>query len=150
MWLSQALNENKPVVFISLGSEVKWQPWYVKAIYEGCLALNEQIPIKVCWAMNSDICKINEGYDEELFWVDKWVPQIEILAHPATKVGITHCGLGGIFEFIHTGVVPLCFPHFGDQGVNAENMIARGAGLTLVPTSEGNKFPDNEKAYYFE
>lgn len=34
--------------------------------------------------------------------------------------------------------------------MNAENLINRGAALTLVPTSEGNKFPDSDKAYYFE
>lgn len=41
LWLTQAVNDGKPVVFISLGSEVKWQPWYVKAFYEGCISISK-------------------------------------------------------------------------------------------------------------
>ena len=102
--------------------------------------------------MSSDICKINPGYDETMFWVDEWAPQIEILANPATKVGITHCGMSSILEFIHAGVVPLCFPHFGEQGSNTDNILERGAGLSLVPTSCANTKPaaDDDSMLYYE
>ena len=74
-----------------------------------------------------------------MFWVNPWIPQIEVLAHPATKVGITHGGLGGSFEFIYTNTVPLLLPHFGDQGFNADNFINRGAGLCLFDTKIGKR-----------
>lgn len=63
MWLTQAQRNGEAVIFISLGSAVQWQPWYVRSIYEGCLALKKAgIPLRVCWAMKSDICTI-ENHD---------------------------------------------------------------------------------------
>lgn len=48
------------------------------------------------------------------FWVSSWVPQVEVLHHPAVKVGLTHCGWGGTLEFISSGTPIVAFPHFGD------------------------------------
>ena len=45
--------------------------------------------------------------------------------------------------------MPLCFPHFGDQGVNADNLIARGAALSLIDTKDVNVMPDKPEHYYF-
>lgn len=86
---------------------------------DGILLLNKKIPVRVVWGFKKDstyeaTAKIPDDYDKDIFWIDDWIPQIEVLAHPATKAGITHCGLGGSFEFIHTRTLPLCFPHFGD------------------------------------
>ena len=89
-------------------------------------------------------------YDRDMFWVDGWVPQIEVLAHPATKVGIMHCGLGGSFEFIQTGVLALCFPHFGDQCTNAENLLDRKAGLSLINVKDGDRQAGKDEHHYFE
>lgn len=83
-----------------------------------------------------------------MFWVDEWLPQIEVLANPITKVGITHCGLGGIFEFMHCGVVPLGFPHFGDQGPNAQNLIDSGAGLSLFRPKDAERIIMDELNFY--
>ena len=52
--------------------------------------------------------------DNENFWVRPWIPQVEVLAHPALKAGLTHCGFGGTLEFISAGKPIVAFPHFDD------------------------------------
>ena len=55
-----------------------------------------------------------DNYNDPNFWISSWCPQIEILAHPACKVGLTHGGFGGCLEFIDFGIPMVLFPHFGD------------------------------------
>jgi UDP:flavonoid glycosyltransferase YjiC (YdhE family) len=64
--------------------------------------------------MKTEGKSLPEGYDKNIFWWGTWLPQVEALAHPGVKAGVTHCGLGGSLEFIYSGVPALCFPHFGD------------------------------------
>lgn len=77
--------------------------------------------------------------DKSKYWVSNWLPQVELLAHPGVKGGITHCGLGGSLEFVYSGVPCLTFPHFGDQGQNARNLIEGGAALPLIDSSYGDR-----------
>lgn len=81
--------------------------------------------------------------DNENFWVSSWVPQIEVLAHPALKVGLTHCGFGGCLEFINAGVPVVAFPHFFDQPANAKLLIEQGAAVMLY---ENKMSVDPEKS----
>jgi hypothetical protein len=37
-----------------------------------------------------------------------------VLAHPAIKAGLTHCGFGGVNEFINAAVPVIAWPHFAD------------------------------------
>lgn len=61
----------------------------------------------------------------------EWLPQVEILAHPALKVGLTHGGFGGTLEFISFGVPVVIWPHFGDQNDNSTLLVEAGAGVEL-------------------
>ena len=65
------------------------------------------------------------------FWVKPWVPQLELLAHPAVQAGLTHCGFGGCLEFISAGVAIVAFPHFVDQPGNAVEMEKRKIAVIL-------------------
>ena len=53
--------------------------------------------------------------------------------------GVTHCGLGGAFEFITSLTPTLTFPHFGDQTFNAQNLIDAGAAIELIPSVMGDR-----------
>ena len=44
---------------------------------------------------------------------------MELLAHPELKAGLTHCGFGGVLEFIGAGKLIVALPHFADQPQNA-------------------------------
>ena len=65
------------------------------------------------------------------FWVKPWILQIETIAHPAIKVGMTHMGSGATQEFIGAGVPVIAFPHFGDQHYYAELLRDMKAGVIL-------------------
>ena len=114
-WLTEASAANESVVYISLGSQVVWQQWYIDTFFEALNSLSKQIALRVVISLRSKTVKMPEDYDKQMYWVDEWLPQIEVLSHPAVKAGITHCGPGGAFEFVHCGVVPLCFPHYASE-----------------------------------
>lgn len=88
--------------------------WSVKAIYEGL----KKLGIKVIWNLRGDF-QIPEPENPN-FYVKAWLPQVELLAHPAIKGGLSHCGMGGTLEFINACVPIIAWPHFADQHTNAE------------------------------
>ncbi|XP_037030946.1 UDP-glycosyltransferase UGT5-like [Bradysia coprophila] len=56
--------------------------------------------------------------------VKKWLPQNDILAHPNTKIFVSHMGIGGYNEAMYHAVPVLAIPFAGDQftnGKKAEN-----------------------------
>jgi len=58
-----------------------------------------------------------------------WVPQQAILAHPNTKVFITHCGMHGVLEAIYHQVPMVGMPVFIDQKDVLKRMEEKGVGL---------------------
>lgn len=70
--------------------------------------------------------------DNKNFWVRPWIPQVELLAHPAIKAGLTHCGFGGVLEFVSAGKPIVAFPHFADQPANAKELERRQAAVMLA------------------
>lgn len=61
----------------------------------------------------------------------KWIPQNDILAHPKTKLFITHCGNNGQYESLYHGVPMIGFPTNGDQPYNAKRIVHKGFGLAM-------------------
>lgn len=148
--MDDALAKDEPIIYISLGSEVDWQQWYIDAFYNGVLKLRQSRKMRVIWALKTEGMKLPDGYDTNVFWVGSWLPQIELLAHPALKAGVIHCGLGGTFEFINSGVPCLLFPHFGDQGQNGRNLRDAGAGIALMDLDLGDRNFEENKTTKFE
>ncbi|XP_064647785.1 2-hydroxyacylsphingosine 1-beta-galactosyltransferase-like [Lineus longissimus] len=60
-----------------------------------------------------------------------WMPQNDLLAHPNTKVFVTHCGSNGQHEAVNHGVPMLGLPVHGDQIYNAARFTAKGYGRHL-------------------
>lgn len=139
-WMDQAEN----IVYVTLGSECQWQQWYVDAFYKGLELLNQRIKTKVIvsfkagnhhWGVNDGDDLKWPDCDKDRYWVDSWLPQIELMAHKNVKAGVTHCGLGGSLEFINSELPCMVFPHCGDQPMNATNIINGNAGLPLIDIS---------------
>lgn len=73
------------------------------------------------------------------------VPQVKILAHPQTKVFVSHCGANSaaesnyLFEFscnfqgAYFGVPVLAVPYGADQPQNAAYLKASGMALVVNP-----------------
>lgn len=49
-----------------------------------------------------------------MFLIDKFIPQVEALNHPATAAAMLHCGFGATLEAISAGVPVLAWPGFAD------------------------------------
>lgn len=71
------------------------------------------------------------GQDDERVIVQAWLPQVEIIAHPAVQAGLTHCGFGGTTEYVMAGLPMICYPFFGDQFTNSKLLCERECALQL-------------------
>lgn len=78
----------------------------------------------------------------------KWAPQIEILNHPALKAGLSHCGWGGVLEFVQAGKPVICWPHFGDQWMSSQMLINVDAAILLGGSDRFGADP--EKMYVYK
>ena len=72
--------------------------------------------------------------------IQSWIPQNSILAHPNTKVFISHCGLLSTQEALWHAVPVLGFPVFADQPQNALRLKNLGVSETLTV----NDFTEDE------
>ena len=62
----------------------------------------------------------------------KWFPQNDLLANPAVRLFITHCGISSTFESTYNGVPVVAMPLFADQQLNARKLTSRvKSGLEL-------------------
>ncbi|CAH1775737.1 unnamed protein product [Owenia fusiformis] len=55
----------------------------------------------------------------------KWIPQQELLAHPKTKLFVTHCGGSASKETIHQGVPIVGLPIFFDHHIHCRLLCER-------------------------
>jgi hypothetical protein len=66
-WMNNSQKENVPIIYVTLGSECRWQEWSVKEIYLGLKAIN----CRVIWGLKPEF-KLPEENDR--FWVRPWLP----------------------------------------------------------------------------
>ncbi|XP_061389119.1 UDP-glycosyltransferase UGT5 [Musca vetustissima] len=114
------------VIFFSLGSNVqsKDMPEDKLHIFLDVFAAMKQ---RVIWKFeNESIPNLPEN-----IMIKKWLPQSDILAHPNTKVFITHGGLFGTQEGVHHGVPMLGIPFYCDQQLNLRKSERHGYAISL-------------------
>lgn len=71
-WIEKAKDG---VIYITLGSEVEWQQWYIDSIFGGIeLAKKNGIAVKAIWAIKSKTLTLPSGYDKDTHWVSDWLP----------------------------------------------------------------------------
>ncbi|XP_019879360.2 UDP-glycosyltransferase UGT5-like isoform X3 [Aethina tumida] len=112
------------VIYFSMGSILKSKNMPREKV-EIILGAFKQLKQKVLWKWEEDNLP---GISDNVRTM-KWVPQSDILAHPNVKLFITHGGLLSTTETIYFGKPVLCIPIFGDQPVNAQNMVQQGFAL---------------------
>ncbi|CAL4931784.1 unnamed protein product [Urochloa decumbens] len=52
-----------------------------------------------------------------------WVPQAEVVRHEAVGAFVTHCGWNSVLEAIMAGLPMICWPLYGEQGMNKVFML---------------------------
>ncbi|XP_033173274.1 UDP-glucuronosyltransferase 2B15 [Drosophila mauritiana] len=120
-------NADKGAIFFSLGTNVNtntFRPDTVDILYK----VLSKLPQRVIWKWED--LKNKPGNASNIFF-GNWLPQDDILAHPNTKLFITHAGKGGVAEAQYHGVPMVALPIFGDQQGNAEIMTKSGFGRWL-------------------
>ncbi|OQV22739.1 putative UDP-glycosyltransferase 72D1 [Hypsibius exemplaris] len=130
-WLDR--QQNQSVVYVSFGSIAVPIPEEIKEIGEALLLL--QAPF--IWSLKAKLqAAIQIGTDpvSRDFLIVPWAPQKEILAHPATKVFVTHCGWNSALETLTYGVPVVAWPMFADQLINAEWLEEEGVGKLIHGT----------------
>jgi glucuronosyltransferase len=95
------------------------------AILTGLAQRKEKVILK--W----DDEEMTRGLDRNKFYISNWLPQADILAHPNTKVFVTHGGLLGSTEAVFHGVPVVGIPIFGDQKLNMARAVLSGWGVRV-------------------
>ncbi|XP_058500993.1 UDP-glucuronosyltransferase 2C1-like [Solea solea] len=112
------------VIVMTLGTLVGKLP---QDIAEEIAAAFAQLPQKVVWRYMGQR-PVSLGNNTLL--VD-WLPQNDLLAHPKTRVFVSHGGTNGVQEAIYHGVpvvgLPICF----DQPDNLSRIKAKGGAVTV-------------------
>jgi len=121
------LEENRPLLYCSLGTYVEFYP-HSRALFEaviGALRLREH------W---QGVIQIGDKLDPGMFesvtprvHLVKQAPQLALLAR--AKAFVTHAGLSSVREAIYHGVPMLAFPGWNDQPGNAARIEHHGLGL---------------------
>ncbi|KAL7753112.1 hypothetical protein RI367_001564 [Sorochytrium milnesiophthora] len=131
-WLDKQHAAGRPVVYISHGSQAELN---AEQVAEMAQALDKiKTHASIVWAMRPaqqatlppdarsaiDIFNTSDTHapSSAEVLVMGWAPQVTILAHPATKVFLTHCGWNSTVEAMSNGVPVVAWPLFADQHSN--------------------------------
>ncbi|GBP38241.1 Ecdysteroid UDP-glucosyltransferase [Eumeta japonica] len=113
------------VVYFSMGSVLK-SAHFSEDTRKGLLRIFGSLPYTVLWKFEEELENVPENVH-----VRPWMPQPGILAHPNTKVFVTHGGLLSTLEAVHFGVPLIAIPVFGDQPMNAARAARSGYALKV-------------------
>ncbi|XP_050079134.1 UDP-glucosyltransferase 2-like [Anopheles maculipalpis] len=64
-------------------------------------------------------------------FIQKWLPQKDVLCHKNVRLFVSHGGLLGVSEAVHCGVPVVAMPIYGDQFLNAAALVNRGVGVRM-------------------
>ena len=115
------------VVYISFGSAIKPSEMTEENKKVFREAFKEMKDIPFIWKWDDDDLT---GIPDNVF-VQKWLPQNDLLAHPNLKVFVTHGGLLSTQEALFHGVPLVGVPINGDQIVNLKRAEKHGYAIPL-------------------
>ncbi|WAU82384.1 glycosyltransferase [Streptomyces sp. Qhu-G9] len=121
----QKPENDKPVLYISLGSQFNRHPEF----YRSCIEAFDGLGWHVVMSVGSDVAATGLGLVGDGFEVHACVPQLDVLA--AASVFVTHGGMGSLMEAFSLGVPVVVVPQMAEQRVNASQVEELGAGRHL-------------------
>jgi len=128
LWLDQG-SEQRDVVYISIGTLATLEAWQARALVEGVSRAGVRILLALRKNQHSLLPSLPDAVRLEEF-----APQQGVLAHPAVRAFVSHCGMNSVSESLYRGKPLLCLPIFGDQHYNAARVVDLGAGIRLHKT----------------
>ena len=117
---------DKGVIIVSFGSMASNFPHAIESKFLD--AFTRLSDYRFIWRFENK----NKRKLPENVLIDSWLPQNDLLAHPKTKLFITHSGNNGQFESVYHGVPMIGFPMLGDQEFNAHRMVNKGYGIAMA------------------
>ncbi|NMO16098.1 glycosyltransferase family 1 protein [Pyxidicoccus fallax] len=118
---------DKPVVYVSFGSQISWQPELFRTITEAAAPLGVTVVLSAGELADTDFSRALPG---DVVAVP-YVPQRQLLAR--TSAFISHGGANSVMEAMTAGVPMLLLPVCNDQPIQAHFLTKSGAGLALDP-----------------
>ncbi|XP_019079486.1 7-deoxyloganetic acid glucosyltransferase isoform X1 [Vitis vinifera] len=122
-WLDR--QPSKSVIYVSFGSLTVITKEELMEFWHGLVNSGSRF----LWVIRPDSLTEKDGEFQppaQLWEVTKergqivgWVPQEEVLAHPAVGGFLTYSGWNSTIESIFAGVPMICWPYFADQQVNS-------------------------------
>ncbi|OAY40388.1 zeatin O-glucosyltransferase [Manihot esculenta] len=128
-WLDKQARNS--VIYVSFGTTTAMNNEQIKQLAIGLKQSGQKFIWVLREADKADIfnvdnerkAEIPKGYENSVegvgLVVRDWVPQLEILAHPATGGFMSHCGWNSCMESISMGVPIAAWPMHSDQPRNA-------------------------------
>ncbi|XP_023932980.1 UDP-glucuronosyltransferase 2C1 isoform X1 [Lingula anatina] len=113
------------VILMSFGSMM---PTLEEETAELFAKVFSKLPQKVLWRYKGPVPP-SLGENTKIM---EWIPQNDILAHPAMKLFITHCGISSTWETLFHAVPVVAVPLFADQHHNAAKLVKRAKIGVLI------------------
>ncbi|MCK8501395.1 glycosyltransferase [Myxococcus fulvus] len=117
----------RPVVYVSFGSQISWQPTLFRTIAEAAAPLGVTLVLSAGELADTDFACSLPG---DVVAVP-YTPQRQLL--PRTSAFVSHGGANSVMEALTAGVPLLLLPVCNDQPIQAHFLQKSGAGLALSP-----------------
>ncbi|XP_058790203.1 UDP-glucosyltransferase 2-like isoform X2 [Phymastichus coffea] len=125
-WMDESVHG---VIYFSFGSMVLIESFPQNQVKDFYACFTKIAPIRVLMKIANDT-NLPKALPSNVKTLS-WIPQQAILAHPNTKIFITHGGLGGVQEALYFGIPMIGIPLFGDQFRNVEVFVAKQTMLKI-------------------
>jgi UDP-N-acetylglucosamine transferase subunit ALG13 len=149
-WVNQKTHNS--IVLISMGSSVQLHPVQIRALCFTAATFLDTGNYYVLWAI--DFHKLSDKSARDTFLQCKaeieessrgyklmtasWIPQVQLLQHPAIALLVSHCGFGGVIESLYFGKPLLALPLAAEHYLYAEHARLLGAALVVIGMEKNN------------
>jgi MGT family glycosyltransferase len=117
--------DGRPLVYVSFGSQISWQPELFRVVAEAVAQLRAQLVVSAGELALTDFASRLPGNPV----VVSYAPQLALLERASAAV--SHGGANSVMEAMDHGVPMLLIPICNDQPVQAHFLVKAGAGLSL-------------------
>jgi MGT family glycosyltransferase len=121
----ERIDDGRPLVYVSFGSQIYWQPELFALVAEAAAPLGVQLVVSA-----GELAE--RGLGERLpgrVIAVPYAPQLQILAR--ARAAVSHGGANSVMEAMAHGVPMLLIPICNDQPVQAHFLAKAGTGLSL-------------------